>query len=604
MNRILSIVFVSILFIDVCHAQQTYPGVILSSSRDLTNTANAHNFPNLKKQKLSSNTLHLVDSRKDKESPKPYTRSGSLCRTAKVRRIQASAGGRVVCSPDYVITTNVEPNDYYYNLQTNLQQISSKYAWDVTTGSNELIAVVVDTGIDYTHPDLAQNMWVNPKEIGNNRVDDDGNGYIDDYYGMNAITNIGSGLDDNGHGTHVAGTIGAVGNNSTGVVGVNWKVKLVSAKFLDRYGSGSTANAIKAVNYGISLKKAGYNVVVMNNSYGSSSFSSPFLNTVKLANDENILFVAAAGNNGRNTDTNKYYPAGYDVPNVLAVASVSSANNLSSFSNYGATSVDIAAPGEGVISTVMAGAYGRKNGTSMAAPHVSGLATLAESACPSMSMQTLKAQILGNGVAIPSLAGKVVAGSIINSTGTVLAAAQICISATPTPTTPIVVPTTDPSFTSTPTPTVTPTSTNTPTATSTPTRTPTPTATSTPTRTPTPIATPYVRVSQSIVYPGTSTSITVSTVTQKTTHVQFVLRDANQKLYACDSKLLSTDSSGQVTRTIQTPIQIKYFQSVHVQIKAPTTIASTYFALKPYVKSSYISSYVKTVCDNLNSQIN
>jgi subtilisin family serine protease len=194
-------------------------------------------------------------------------------------------------------------------------------AWDITSGDSDLLVMVVDTGIFAIHDDLLANMWRNTKEIPNNGLDDDRNGYIDDYFGMNAINRIGSGTDDHGHGTHVAGIIGAVANNKKGISGVAPRVKLVALKFLDNRGRGSTVNAIRAINYGIQLKKMGHKVVAFNNSYGSPTFSKPMLDVIREVNAQGILFIAAAGNASVDNDVKPSYPANYRVENVISVAS-------------------------------------------------------------------------------------------------------------------------------------------------------------------------------------------------------------------------------------------------------------------------------------------
>lgn len=260
-------------------------------------------------------------------------------------------------------------------------------AWEVNKGSKEIIVAVIDTGIDYEHEDLAANMWVNPKECPQGAgkcvadgKDDDNNGFVDDFYGVNMINDSGDPMDDFGHGTHVAGTIGAVGNNKLGVTGINWNVRFVGCKFLSAFGSGTTANAVRCFNYIHDLKnKQKQNILVTNNSWGGGGFSQALMDAMGAPGSP--LHIASAGNS--NTDS-RSYPAAYDLPNVVAVAATDHEDKYASFSNYGADWVDLAAPGVNILSTVPTGrcamcdssGYRAANGTSMASPHVSGAAAL------------------------------------------------------------------------------------------------------------------------------------------------------------------------------------------------------------------------------------
>jgi len=189
-------------------------------------------------------------------------------------------GGHVTCSPNFALFASdisanaVAPNDPYYYLQYGPAQMNLTSAWDTTVGSSEVVVQVIDTGIQYTHPDLAANIWTNPGEVAGNGIDDDANGYIDDLHGINAITNSGNPMDDHYHGTHVAGIIGAVGNNGVGVAGAAWSVKMIATKFLSSAGSGSTSNAIKSINYGTMLRNSGVNLIASNNSWGGGSYNS------------------------------------------------------------------------------------------------------------------------------------------------------------------------------------------------------------------------------------------------------------------------------------------------------------------------------------------
>ena len=238
-----------------------------------------------------------------------------------------------------------------------------------------MVVGVIDTGIDYKHEDLAANIWINPGEIPDNGIDDDNNGYVDDIHGINSITGSGDPMDDHYHGTHCAGIIGAVGDNGKGITGVNWTVKIIGIKFVSG-GFGLDSDAVESINYAVGLRNRGVNIRVLSNSWGGGGYSQSLLDAINQANTSGILFVAAAGNNSSDNDASLFYPASYDTLNVLAVASTDHNDNLSSFSNYGATTVDIAAPGSSILSTYPNNNYYSTSGTSMATPHVAGAAAL------------------------------------------------------------------------------------------------------------------------------------------------------------------------------------------------------------------------------------
>jgi subtilisin family serine protease len=291
------------------------------------------------------------------------------------------------------------------------------------TGSSTVYVGIIDEGAQFDHIDLAANFWANPYELING-IDDDGNGYKDDIHGWDFDKNDNSTYDgtQDDHGTHVSGTIGAVGGNGTGVAGVNWNVTIISAKFLGRRG-GTTANAIKAVDYFTDLKtRHGLNIVATNNSWGGGGFSQGLRDAIERANTANILFCAAAGNGGSDgvgddNDTTASYPSNYTNDNVIAVASITSSGAKSGFSNYGATKVDIGAPGSGIYSTLPYNKYGSYSGTSMATPHVTGACALYASTHAGESAAQIKAAILNSAVATGSLAGKCVSGGRLNVSG-------------------------------------------------------------------------------------------------------------------------------------------------------------------------------------------
>ncbi len=278
-------------------------------------------------------------------------------------------------TPDFRVHVAALPNDSQLASQWALENngsaglldadIDASQAWDYGTTSSVVVAVI-DTGIDYNHVDLAQNIWTNTREINGNGIDDDRNGYVDDIRGWNFAGNNNNPMDDNGHGTHVAGTIGAVGNNGQGIAGVAWSVKMMALKFLDASGSGSLSDAVEAIDY---ARLNGAKVI--NASWGGGGFSSALQSAIQRFQSAGGIFVAAAGNEAANNAAVPSYPANYPLTNVISVAASTAVDALASFSNYG-TNVDIAAPGNSILSTIPGNRYTRFSGTSMAAPHVAG----------------------------------------------------------------------------------------------------------------------------------------------------------------------------------------------------------------------------------------
>jgi subtilisin family serine protease len=276
--------------------------------------------------------------------------------------------------------------------------IDAPEAWGITTGSSGVVIAVIDTGIDYEHPDLAANMFRNEPDCNNDGIDDDGNGFADDCHGMDFVNFDSDPMDDQGHGTHVAGTIGAVGNNAIGVVGVNWDVRLMACKFLDEEGNGFTSAAIACLDYLALMKTRGVNLVATNNSWGGSSFSQALRDAIDAHRHLGILFIASAGNEGGNTDDTPRFPSSYYGPNIISVAATDRNDALASFSNYGRRTVHLAAPGVSILSTrppaLFEEGYGRASGTSMAAPHVAGVAGLLHAHDPGLDWKEVKNLIL------------------------------------------------------------------------------------------------------------------------------------------------------------------------------------------------------------------
>jgi len=323
--------------------------------------------------------------------------------------------------PNYIVHALAIPNDpsfgQLWGLRNTAQDadISATSAWDISTGSKANVVAVIDTGLDYTHPDLSANIWSAPADfavtIGHRKINCPAGSY-----GFNAITSTCDPLDDDDHGSHVSGTIGAAGNNGLGIVGVNWNASIMGSKFLDANGIGTTANAIDAIEFVIQTKaifgeKA--NVRVLSNSWAGGGFSQSLLDEINSADAADMLFVAAAGNSASNNDATPNYPSNFDAPNVIAVAATDNKDSKAYFSNYGKTTVDLGAPGVSIYSTIRNGNYEYYSGTSMATPHVSGAAILILSMCD-MNTANLKANILNNVDPIPSLTGITVTGGRLN----------------------------------------------------------------------------------------------------------------------------------------------------------------------------------------------
>ena len=280
--------------------------------------------------------------------------------------------------PDYTVRIEGIPNDSSFNQLWGMNNtgqtggtpdadINAPEAWDITTGSADVVLAVIDTGIDYTHPDLAANAWSNPNEIAGNFIDDDGNGYVDDIHGIDTINNDSDPMDDNNHGTHVSGTIGATGNNALGVTGVNWNVQIAGCKFLSAIGAGSTADAIECLDYIWDLKvNRGINIVASNNSWGGGSYSQALYDAIAQQMNAGILFVAAVGSSGSDNDVTPNFPSSYNLSNVIAVTATTHNDDKAGDSNLGSRTVDVGAPGENILSTILGRAYASFSGVSMA----------------------------------------------------------------------------------------------------------------------------------------------------------------------------------------------------------------------------------------------
>ena len=346
-----------------------------------------------------------------------------------VQRYEASPDV-AYAEPDYKLRpaqTTTAPSDPSYSKLYGLNNtgqtsgtpdadVDAREAWQTTTGSPSTVVAVIDEGVDIKHPDLRDNVWVNPDEVPGNNVDDDRNGYIDDVNGWDFANDDASVYDPDPvtgqgdeHGTHVAGTIAAEGNNGIGVTGVNWQAKIMPLKFLGPDG-GYTSDAVAALNYAVKE-----NVKISNNSWGGGGRSQALQDAITRADASGHLFVAAAGNDGTNNDTTPHYPSNYTGSNIISVAATDDRDALASFSNFGASTVDVAAPGVNILSTLPNNRYASYSGTSMATPHVTGVAALLKSQNPALDDGQLRDKILQSAESKNSLQGKVATGARINA---------------------------------------------------------------------------------------------------------------------------------------------------------------------------------------------
>ncbi len=380
----------------------------------------------------------------------------------------ARTSGVSYVEPDFVIASSAIPNDPSLGQLWGLNNvgqaggvtdvdIDAPEAWNTTTGSRSVVVAIIDTGMDSKHPDLAANAWRNPGEVAGDGIDNDQNGFVDDVGGWDFANNDANPMDDNGHGTHVAGTIGAVGNNARGVVGVSWQVSLMPLKFLDGRGSGTTSAAVAAINYATRMRRDfGINIVATNNSWGGGGLSTALRDAVDAGAGAGILFVAAAGNESTNNDTIPSYPASHPSASVISVAATDRSNRLASFSNYGATSVDLAAPGVAILSTTPNDSYSTYSGTSMATPHVTGTVALMAAAYPRATAAEIRTAILSSVTRVAGLTGKVATGGLLNAAAALQALSTVAPAPAPAPA-PDPVPSPAPAPTPTPVPSPVPT---------------------------------------------------------------------------------------------------------------------------------------------------
>lgn len=327
--------------------------------------------------------------------------------------------------PDYLLSYAAVPGDqalaqgWLWGLRNTGQNggvqgvdIGAPAAWDTTTGSTNVIVAVIDTGIRYTHQDLAGQMWVNPSEIPGNGVDDDADGYVDNVYGIDAVNGDGDPMDDNSHGTHCAGTIGAAANDGYAHVGVAWEVRLMACKFLSAEGWGYVSGAVNCIDFAVAKGAS-----VLSNSWGGGGHSQALYDAIARARDAGVIFIAAAGNSAADTDSQPHYPSGYDLENIISVAAVDRHGDMASWSNFGFNTVDLGAPGVDIFSTTADSdsSYAYYSGTSMATPHLAGVAALLFAAEENLSGKDVQARLLNTTSPLASLEGRTVTGGMVNA---------------------------------------------------------------------------------------------------------------------------------------------------------------------------------------------
>lgn len=371
---------------------------------------------------LTDATLVLMKIAEDKDLPAAISRLETMSEVefAEPNYILHAFGNKNISIPNDPL---FEKNWGLYNFgQINQSNIVGKIGADINVldlwnmgvvGSNKIIVAVIDSGVDWDHEDLRANIYTNPGEAGvlaSNGIDDDHNGFIDDVHGWNFEAKNNNSADDFYHGTHCAGILGAVGNNGIGISGVNWNVSILPIKFLNKDGSGSTVDAVEGINYALKM-----GAKVLSNSWGGKKSSKALQQAIEKANTANVLFVAAAGNDSSNSDLYKTYPANYDVANVISVAASTSRDTIARFSNYGMNRVHVAAPGFEIYSTMPKNNYGYANGTSMAAPHVAGIAALLLSKIPNLTVTEIKERLIKTSTPLYELNHYVMAHGRVNA---------------------------------------------------------------------------------------------------------------------------------------------------------------------------------------------
>ena len=409
-----AVLFAALFLVPSAHAQDApayRPGEVLVKFRPGASVARVRNLSTA----IGGDVLHSFP---ELGIQRMRVTSGTVEQAVALLRADPAV---VFAEPNYILKASGVPNDPMFPQLWGMSNsgqtggtpgadIHAPQAWTTFTGSSSVLVGVIDTGIDYTHPDLAANIWTNPGEIAGNGLDDDANGYIDDVHGWDFANNDNDPMDDHYHGTHCAGTIGAVGDNGIGVAGVSWSVRMAAIKFLDAYGYGSTDAAIASIDYAARI-----GVRVINASWGGGGYSEALRLSIAAAGEAGVLFVAAAGNNGVNTDFSPNYPSSYDLDCIVAVAATDHNDQLAYFSNYGVATVDLAAPGVNVLSAQPGNAYQHLSGTSMATPHVVGVAALIRGRFPGASVLATKQLLLVRAQPLAALAGVVLTGARLDA---------------------------------------------------------------------------------------------------------------------------------------------------------------------------------------------
>lgn len=340
-----------------------------------------------------------------------------------MKRLRRDAAVAYV-EPDAAVRLAAIPDDPLWDDLWGMRAIGAPRAWDAGVGSPEVVVADIDTGVDYTHEDLAANMWHNPGEIPGNDIDDDGNGYVDDVYGINATTGSGDPMDEQGHGTHTSGTFAGVGDNGIGVVGVAWNARIMALKFASQDPEGFVSDAVTCIDYVLQQKAAGAaDVRVVNASWNVADYSIALRESIAALGDANVVFCAAAGNFSVDNDAVPTYPANYDCTNIITVGATDQDDELAFFSCFGRRNVDLAAPGVDILSTVPGDQYAAWMGTSMATPHVAGaVALLAAQDRPGDTPARIRGRLMGTvvdlGLPLASRGRLDVAGAVLATTDT------------------------------------------------------------------------------------------------------------------------------------------------------------------------------------------
>jgi len=342
-------------------------------------------------------------------------RSASLATGELIRLLRADPSVTRV-SPNYWRRIDaVNPDDAGLPFQWGLIRVGAGDAWERTTGAADVVIADIDTGVDVLHPDLADTIWQNPGEVPGNLIDDDGNGYVDDLYGIDTVNHDSIPMDDYGHGTHTSGIVAAVTDNGIGVAGIAGRTSVMALKFIDHRGWGTDADAVECIDYVIHERLVdGVNVVAINASWGGFQGSLFLRNAIKSAGDAGIVFCASAGNDDEDNDEWPHYPSSFDCPTILSVAATSTTDALAWFSNYGDCTVDLAAPGDAILSTLPGGQYASWAGTSMATPFVTGAVALCAAAYPDETAQQRVDRILATVRPVEALRGACMTGGLLD----------------------------------------------------------------------------------------------------------------------------------------------------------------------------------------------